>query len=894
LTERIQIAFASGSEDLIPTLIEQMRALRPELPLYVVSEFPVKDGIWVPYRIGRSLREQLARYRAYFTGKQVILAGLIVQPRMPYWTMRFVPLLLWPLQAVVFNENLDHFMFRPRSAPVILRHLLWRAKNFLRWHLKPGGGFYTFCWRLAHPWAFLRPLLYVLGRAAGWLASAVKAAVPPGAEPALGEPFPAGISIVVPSRNGRELLARLMPSLHPQLSPGSEVIVVDNGSGDGTLEYLSTEWPGVVCEESRRPLSFAVAANRGIRRARFSHICLLNNDMVVEKGFLTELRKAFDEVPELFAATAQIVFPEGVRREETGKAVMPPREWRKKGDFPVRCDLPVEGEDFSYVLYGSGGCTLYDARKLHALGLLDEAYQPAYVEDLDLGYRAWLCGWPTVYVAAAKVLHLHRSTTSRYYRESELEQVLERNYLRFLASATASSKVFRGLWKDALARLNLRAAEQDAPLERVKPLARSLLAPVHASRRAAASWDENLILPLTSGAVAVFPGARPSKKPRILVASPYLPFPLSHGGAVRMYNLMRRAAGDFDQVLVSFVDAHEAPPRELLEICVEVVEVRRVGTHILPASKRPDVVEEFASPGFSAALRQTVRKWRPQVAQLEFTQLAQFEADCAPAKTILVEHDVTLDLYAQFLRDREDWDLRRQYERWVEFETAAWRRVDAVVVMSEKDRESVRAGRCEVIRNGVDLERFQPASVQPEQGRLLFIGSFAHLPNVMAVRFFLDEVWQELRDWNPVLHIIAGSRHRYYLDHYRDRVAVNLEQPGLVVEDFVSDVRPAYQRAAIVIAPLVASAGTNIKIMEAMAMGKAVVSTPAGINGLALEPGRDVLVAQGGKEMAGVIRQLLANPQRRMALESQARLTVEREHGWDAIALRQKSLYESL
>ncbi len=127
-----------------------------------------------------------------------------------------------------------------------------------------------------------------------------------------------------------------------------------------------------------------------------------------------------------------------------------------------------------------------------------------------------------------------------------------------------------------------------------------------------------------------------------------------------MYNMMRRAAKDFDQVLVSFAgQLHETPP-ELLDICCELVLVRRPGTHLLPSSSRPDVVEEFDSPAFHAALRQTVRKWKPSVAQLEFTQMAQYAVDCAPAKTILAEHDVTLDLYQQLLKQGDDWELRRQ------------------------------------------------------------------------------------------------------------------------------------------------------------------------------------------------------------------------------------------
>ncbi len=134
---------------------------------------------------------------------------------------------------------------------------------------------------------------------------------------------------------------------------------------------------------------------------------------------------------------------------------------------------------------------------------------------------------------------------------------------------------------------------------------------------------------LTNGDVAVFPGTAATGKPVVLVASPYLPFPLAHGAAVRIYNLMRRAARDFDLVLVAFVEEPAPVPKELLDICVEVVTVQRHGTHALPSTTRPDTVEEFDLPPFHAALRQTIAKWRPGIVQLEFTQMAVYAADCA-------------------------------------------------------------------------------------------------------------------------------------------------------------------------------------------------------------------------------------------------------------------------
>jgi glycosyltransferase involved in cell wall biosynthesis len=130
---------------------------------------------------------------------------------------------------------------------------------------------------------------------------------------------------------------------------------------------------------------------------------------------------------------------------------------------------------------------------------------------------------------------------------------------------------------------------------------------------------------------------------------------------------------------------------------------------------------------------------------------------------------------------------------------------------------------------------------------------------------------------------------------HQNKVRVDLDRPRIEVEDFVADVRPAYERATLVIAPLLASAGTNIKIMEAMAMGKAIVTTPGGINGLdEIVDGRDLVVAQTGVTMAAQILQLLKYPEKRRQIELNARLRVEEVYSWDVIAEQQASLYREL
>jgi glycosyltransferase involved in cell wall biosynthesis len=201
------------------------------------------------------------------------------------------------------------------------------------------------------------------------------------------------------------------------------------------------------------------------------------------------------------------------------------------------------------------------------------------------------------------------------------------------------------------------------------------------------------------------------------------------------------------------------------------------------------------------------------------------------------------------------------------------------------------ARRVVCLPNGVDTDRFQPTGDEPEPRRLLFIGSFAHLPNLLALEFFLCDVWPLLDGFT--LHIIAGARHEYYLEFYKTRMAIDFSVPGIEIEGFVADVREAYRRAEIVLAPLTASAGTNIKVLEAMAMGRAVVSTSAGVNGLDVSPGYDVLVRDSAADMAAAIVGLCGDPEARRGVESHARETALR-CDWREIARAQGGLYETL
>ena len=218
LSQPIKILFASADEQLIPQAIEHMRQLLPELPLIVVSEFPADTSYWLPFPVSRGLRENLALFRWRFRDNNIRISAVILQPHVPYWRMRIVAFLLSPRNFLAFNENFGHFMLRPRSLGTIIRHLLWRARNFAVSECSPRGRVYTLLWRIAHPSAFRLPWHAFLARIAGRVAVGLKAA---GFRTAARAPAavnrPNGISVVIPSRKGRELLAGLLPEAEIQI-----------------------------------------------------------------------------------------------------------------------------------------------------------------------------------------------------------------------------------------------------------------------------------------------------------------------------------------------------------------------------------------------------------------------------------------------------------------------------------------------------------------------------------------------------------------------------------------------------------------------------------------------------------------------------------------------------
>lgn len=377
---------------------------------------------------------------------------------------------------------------------------------------------------------------------------------------------------------------------------------------------------------------------------------------------------------------------------------------------------------------------------------------------------------------------------------------------------------------------------------------------------------------------------RPGKL-RVAILSPYLPWPLAHGGAVRIYSLLREASRECNVHLFAFREEADAVEglEPLLEVCSHLTLVRKPRVRRWRwASGLPVECWEHETP----AMRQAWEQAEAELRQVEFTQLAAYAGD------VLVEHDVTLDLASQEAARSGTLAAAWEAWRWRRFETRAWARYAAVAVMSPRDRAQVTHRDVVVLPNGVDLQRFTPSPEEPaEPPRLLFVGSFRHYPNALAYRFLVEEFWPALRRVWPtaVLEVVSGpDPERYYPFGPVPCPA------GVHVRGFVPHVEELYRQAHLVLIPTPVSAGTNIKALEAMAAGRAIVSTPSGVHGLGLEHGESVWVAEGAEAFVAACDALLRAPDRRAAQAAAARRLAEERYSWTSIAAAQVQLWKRL
>lgn len=719
------------------------------------------------------------------------------------------------------------------------------------------------------------------------------------------------ISVVIPTWNARELLDMSLPPLIDAIyhyEPGGEIIIIDNNSTDDTRCHLQEHFPQVRIITMPRNEGFAKAANRGIIESRHHTVILLNNDMVVEKDFILPLIEPFDKEPDVFGVSAQIYFIDKNKpRWETGKVHMC---W-ELGSLSLFHLYRWDDQYVYPVAYAGGGASAYDRDKILALGGFDEKiFEPIYIEDVDLGYRAWKRGWPSLFAPKSVVHHRHRSTSLRLWTEGAIysfflknlaalvwKNMNDRSYLgrHLLGLVVLPHRAFKGFGVKCAMRTfwglvrQIPIVMRGRVLENLTPRAMDDQAIMQASRYRFAYRSH--FKRRTGGAH--------SDRKQMLVVSPFSPHPPVHGGAVRMFSLLKRLQETVDIDLVTYVDTPDeldaASVTALAEICRHVALVER--KEIAPSGPLdPSQTHGFRSQEMTETIEYYLERYDYDVVQVEYTHMAHYLPPPANQMIrVLVEHDVSfvslsrsrrlLSGAAAKLANLHDW------MRLLRYEINAVENADLVVVMSEHDKSELGkftdTHSIYAIPNGVDCHQFNPQTDHRIPGSILFVGFFRHEPNVQAVDYFCREVLPLIRKDRPdaSLQIVGASP--------PVKIQELANEPGIKVLGKVDDISVYYRKCAVFVAPILKGSGTRLKILEAMASGSPVVSTTIGAEGLDVRHGKHLLIGDTPEAMADAVKTLLSNQELNKSIAAQARELVVARYDWDAIAAQLLSIYDA-
>jgi GT2 family glycosyltransferase len=241
-------------------------------------------------------------------------------------------------------------------------------------------------------------------------------------------------TIVIVNWDGRHLLQECLSAVTEAVSidgGAHEILLVDNGSTDGSVEFVRRNFPSVRVLALDRNYGFTGGNNRAIDEVRTDIVVLLNNDMMVDTGFLRPLLNGFSD-PSVFAVTSQIFFADPTRRrEETGKT----RARFERGFFYLwHDDIGPEDENGALmpVFWAGGGSCAIDRNKYREIGGLDPLYHPFYVEDTDLSYQAWKRGWKCLLAPDSRVVHKHRGTSALKFGNRFVDNTIRKNQYLFV------------------------------------------------------------------------------------------------------------------------------------------------------------------------------------------------------------------------------------------------------------------------------------------------------------------------------------------------------------------------------------------------------------------------------------------------------------------------------
>ncbi len=694
-------------------------------------------------------------------------------------------------------------------------------------------------------------------------------------------------TIVIPNWNGRELLAKYLPTVVEAAAgnPANEVIVVDNGSTDGSAEFVRGTFPSVTVLALEMNLGFGGGCNAGVRAARNDVVVLLNSDMRVEPGFLAPLLDAFTD-ERVFAAACQIFFSDPNKiREETGLT----QGWWRRGALRVRhrADDAVTGPYPCF--YGGGGSCAFDRRKFLELGGFDELLAPFYFEDTDLGYMAWKRGWKVLYQPHSVVWHEHRGTIGRRYSNAYIQAVLKTNLLLFCWKNIHEWPRLAGHFLHALAGVVASAAFGDSPERTNLPgLWRATLriGPALRSRRRARSLavisdSEAFRRPLGGFFRDRFSAVSDPSPMRVLFVSPYPVCPPIHGGAVFMYNTIVELANRCELHLVIVLDHAEQRAAhgemEKLAASVEYFIRRRTGDREAPLLL-PHAVREIAHQDLEWIIHRQMFANDIDVLQLEYTSMAQYGGDYRWIACCLFEHDIYFQSVARSIGSAPG-KLKPIYEylRALRYELTALPHFDRVQVCSEANAAYLRSFAPRVAglldaktRAGIHVDEYCYTDAGREPFTMLFLGSFRHAPNIRGFEWFVARALPRVLTTRTEARVIAvGSEMPSQL------LAGHPQQVEL--RGYVPDIREPLSRYAVFICPVLSGSGMRVKLLEAFAAGIPVVSTAIGAEGLSAKDGEFCRIADQPDRFARAILELFDNPAQAAEMAARARAFVERE-----------------
>jgi glycosyltransferase involved in cell wall biosynthesis len=395
------------------------------------------------------------------------------------------------------------------------------------------------------------------------------------------------------------------------------------------------------------------------------------------------------------------------------------------------------------------------------------------------------------------------------------------------------------------------------------------------------------------------PNAPPAaRKLRVLVLDEELPYPPNAGKRIRTWNLLQQLARRHSITLLCYGHANEAAVKALERagITVSLIAPKKALSdwHLYLRlfanvfSPFPFSVTKHYSSRFRRKLDNLLKDRSWDLIQCEWTPYARFIPNGCAVPVLVTAHNIESEILARRARHSkssiakaffyvQEWKMRR-------FERRCLVRSSAATAVTRRDAMVMRGWgvkSIKVVPNGVDLLACPATQDNESENEILLLASLDWYPNVDSVEYFLREIFPIVRQGRPDATLrIVGRRPSEALMKRCSRV------PGVIFVGEVADVYPHLARAAAFVVPLRIGGGSRLKILEALAAGKAVVSTSIGVEGLELASGKHLIIADSPTEFALSVERILASTPERRLLGSQGRLHVEAHHSWSAIARR--------